>query len=165
MKGRRTLRVVLPIIILMMIGGVWWLKSTAETEQLPLELTNVELDRILSYGKPVLLDFGASWCMPCQQMAPHLRSVYEKMQGKALVFYVEIDKYPDAAKDFPVRVVPTQFFYTADGKPYVPSEELKEAFGFILYSYRDTGEHVFTAHEGALTEEQMLLIFADMGVE
>lgn len=37
--------------------------------------------------------------------------------------------------------------------------------GFKLYSDQESGEHIFTVHEGGLTEEQMRLILAEMGVE
>ena len=53
----------------------------------------------------------------------------------------------------------------ADGTPFVPSDELAQKIEFILYSSRETGEHVFTVHQGGLTEEQMRLILTEMGVE
>ena len=37
--------------------------------------------------------------------------------------------------------------------------------GFIMYSDKTTGEHVFTVHQGKITEEEMRKIFAEMGVE
>ena len=34
-----------------------------------------------------------------------------------------------------------------------------------MYSHRETGEHVFTVHQGGLTEEQMRMILKELGVE
>jgi thioredoxin 1 len=34
-----------------------------------------------------------------------------------------------------------------------------------MYSYKDTGEHAFTVHQGGLTEQQMRAILDDMGVD
>lgn len=44
----------------------------------------------------------------------------------------------------------------------MPDESL--GIPFTLYSSKETGEHVYTVHEGLLTEEQMKLILQDMGV-
>ena len=56
-------------------------------------------------------------------------------------------------------------FFNADGSLFVPSESLQKQIEFTMYSSRDTGEHVFTVHQGGITEDQMRQIFAEMGVE
>jgi thioredoxin 1 len=58
-------------------------------------------------------------------------------------------------------VIPTQILINADGTPYVPGEDID--IEFIMYTTKDTQEHVFTAHQGGLSEEQMDAILADMG--
>ena len=45
------------------------------------------------------------------------------------------------------------------------SEHGLPAIEFLMYSHRETGEHVFTVHQGGLTEEQMRMIRKEMGVE
>ena len=47
---------------------------------------------------------------------------------------------------------------------FVPSDELAGQIEFVQYMSKDTGEHVFTVHQGGLTEEQMRMILAEMGV-
>lgn len=89
----------------------------------------------------------------------------EEMTGKAFIKFVDVWKYADAANNVPVQVIPTQVLVNADGTPFVPSDELAQTIEFILYSSRETGEHVFTVHQGGMTEEQMRLILAEMGVE
>ena len=66
---------------------------------------------------------------------------------------------------FPVQVIPTQFFIHPDGTPYEPSDEVAIQIPFTHYTNKDSGEAVFTVHQGGLTEEQMLLILKDMGVK
>jgi thioredoxin 1 len=86
-----------------------------------------------------------------------------EMQGKAIIKFVDVWKYTDAADGFPIQVIPTQVIINADGTPYVPSDDI--GIKFTMYSTKDTNEHVFTVHQGGLTEDQMRLILADIGVE
>jgi thioredoxin 1 len=55
-------------------------------------------------------------------MAPVLKTMNAQMQGKAIIKFVDVWKNGDAARDFPVQVIPTQVFINDDGTPYVPSE-------------------------------------------
>jgi thioredoxin 1 len=84
------------------------------------------------------------------------------MQGKAIIKFVDVWKNGNAAKDFPIQVIPTQVLINADGTPYAPNDNV--TIKFDIYTYKDTGEHAFTVHQGGLTEEQMRTILADMGV-
>ena len=93
---------------------------------------------------------------------PLLKTLKAEMQGKAIIKFVDVWKNGDVAKDFPVQVIPTQVFINADGTPYMPRDDIE--IKFDMYSFKDTGEHAFTVHQGGLTEEQMRAILADMGV-
>lgn len=136
----------------------------SEDARLPLAISSVDLDAITSYGLPFVIDFGSDSCQPCKAMAPVLETLHEEWQGKAIVHFVDVWVHTSAANDFPVSVIPTQVFYNADGTPFVPSDELATEIGFTVYRRKDTNEHVFTVHQGGVTEEQMRKIFAEMGV-
>ena len=56
---------------------------------------------------PLLIDFMADWCGPCQSMAPHLEAFAQARAEDVLVVKVDIDAYPDEAARFMVRSVPT----------------------------------------------------------
>jgi len=127
-----------------------------------LEATVIDLDVLKEYDLPIIIDFGADSCIPCKEMAPVLKMLNSEMQGKAIIKFVDVWKNGDAAKDFPVQVIPTQMFINADGTPYMPSDHVE--IKLDMYSFNDTGEHAFTVHQGGLTEEQMRTILADMGV-
>ncbi|MGB4661330.1 MAG: thioredoxin family protein [Mobilitalea sp.] len=131
----------------------------------PLEISSVDLEEIKSYELPIVIDFGSDECIPCKQMAPVLVTLNEEWQGKAIIHFVDVWKNTNAANDFPVTVIPTQIFYNADGTPFVPSDELAAEIEFTKYEAKDTKEHLFTVHQGGITEEQMRKIFAEMGVE
>ncbi|MDW2800175.1 thioredoxin family protein [Clostridium boliviensis] len=139
-------------------------ESTNEENSL-LEISSVDLDEIKSYGLPFVIDFGSDSCIPCKEMAPVLETLHEEFQGKAIVHFVDVWKNTTAANNFPVSVIPTQVFFTAAGTPYVPSDELAQEIEFTMYRSKDTNKHVFTVHQGGITEVQMRKIFAEMGVE
>lgn len=139
--------------------------STVAGETIPLKISEVDLDKIKSYKIPFVIDFGSDQCIPCKQMAPVLETLNEEWQGKAIVQFVDVWKYQTAANDFPVSVIPTQVFYNADGTPYAPSESIQKSIEFTMYSDKTTGKHIFTVHQGGITEAEMRQIFAEMGVE
>lgn len=125
----------------------------------------IDYKELTANGQPVIVDYGANSCIPCKAMAPVLEKMNKEMQGKAFVKFVDVWKYSDAVSNVPVRIIPTQILFGADGKPFVPSEELKSKMLFNLIKHPETGEHVYTTHEGGLTEAQMRQILAEMGVQ
>ncbi len=130
----------------------------------PLHLTaSFDLDYYRSLGIPVILDFGASWCAPCKAMAPVLKELHESLEGRAIIRYVDVDKYRDLTEGYPVRVVPTQFLFAADGSPFVPDPS--SPFQINQYSRKDSGEHVLSSHEGGLDRAQMLALLEAMGMQ
>ena len=171
-------KVAIPVLIVIVVVGIYFYKNSEESrinslaqaeenseESIPLEISSVDLDEMRSYGVPFVIDFGSDSCIPCKEMAPVLETLHEEFQGEAIVHFVDVWKNQTAATDFPVSVIPTQVFYNADGTPFVPSEELSAEIEFMMYSSNDTNEHLFTVHQGGVTEEQMRKIFAEMGVE
>lgn len=131
----------------------------------PLKLTKTDLQAIKAYGVPTVIDFGSDSCSACKRMASVLEALNTEWQGKAAVQFMDVWKYTDGVDDFPLSIIPTQFFFNSDGAPYVPSEAIQEEIEFTMYYDESTSEHVFTVHQGGITEEQMRKIFAEMGIE
>ena len=187
MDKKKLIKIILPIFIVIVIAGIWIFKninsgttdsltpnnnkgsvsdnSNTISETIPLKISEVDLDKIKSYKLPVVIDFGSDQCIPCKQMAPVLETLNEEWQGKAIVQFVDVWKYTTAANNFPVSVIPTQVFYNADGTPYVPSESIQKSIEFTMYSDKTSGKHIFTVHQGGITEAEMRQIFAEMGVK
>ncbi len=68
-------------------------------------------EEVTSAQKPVLLDFTASWCPPCQRLAPVIDRLAEKYAGKVTVGKVDVDESQDIARKYGIESVPTILFF------------------------------------------------------
>lgn len=162
-------------MIVAVIGIIWIAKTQSKPKpENPILIdgadfslnvsTEVDFDALSKYGLPIIVDYGSDSCIPCQQMAPVLKTLNEEMAGKAFIKFVDVWEYTNAADNVPIQLIPTQVIFNADGTPFVPSDELAAEIEFIMYNSRETNEHVFTVHQGGITEEDMRKILKEMGV-
>ena len=56
---------------------------------------------------PVLVDFYATWCGPCQMMVPILEQVNQQMKDKLRIVKIDTDKYPKLASKYNIHALPT----------------------------------------------------------
>ncbi len=121
-------KTLLVIAIIAAIAVIWFVKNggtqqdtAASTEQpqedFALEAESIDLNALMAYGLPVIIDFGSDSCIPCKEMAPVLAAMNEAFQGKAIIKFVDVWKNADGANGFPVQVIPTQILFDAVGKP------------------------------------------------
>ena len=72
-----------------------------------LHITNENFENeVLNSDKPVLIDFWASWCGPCQMIAP----VIEELSNEVLdakICKIDVDEYPQLASKYGVMSIPT----------------------------------------------------------
>ncbi len=157
------------IILAGAVTGIWWAKNRNAKNEVPITETNasmsveggLDLSELTSYGVPVIIKFGATWCGPCQAFAPILEEVHAEMQGKVIIKDVDIDQHGDITRQFPVSVVPTMVLIDSEGKPYTPEEPNRL---LKYFTHKDTGEHVYTTMEGVLNKEQLIALLADMDI-
>ena len=62
-------------------------------------------------SKPVLVDFYAVWCGPCQIMKPRMLDVAERMGEDAKVIQIDIDKEKELTERFRIQSVPTLIIF------------------------------------------------------
>ena len=92
---------------------------------------------VLESKVPVLVDFSATWCGPCQMMGPVLDQMAAEYEGKAKIVKVDIDQSMDLAQKYQIMSVPNMIFFK-DGAPKdavvgaVPAAYLKEKLDKLL---------------------------------
>ncbi|KAL8166162.1 hypothetical protein V2J09_007661 [Rumex salicifolius] len=105
------------------------------------------LDELLAgTDKPVIVDFYATWCGPCQFMVPILDKVSAALKDKIQVVKIDTEKYPAIAGKYKIEALPT-FIIFKDGKP---SDRFIMIFTSCLLF------DGVTCQEGALTADQMI---------
>ena len=71
---------------------------------------------VLKSDKPVIVDFWATWCMPCKMLAPTVEEIAGEHKGKYKVAKLNIDDAMDIATNFSVMNIPTLIFFNNGGE-------------------------------------------------
>ncbi|MBT9311258.1 thioredoxin [Leptothoe kymatousa] len=61
--------------------------------------------------KPMLVDFYATWCGPCQLMSGILQQVKGQLQDQVQIVKIDTDKYPNVASQYQVHALPTMVLF------------------------------------------------------
>lgn len=67
--------------------------------------------QLIQKDEPVLVDFFATWCGPCQMLAPILKQVKESLGERITIIKIDVDKNQAIAAQYQVRGVPTMLLF------------------------------------------------------
>lgn len=80
----------------------------------PIQLTDDNFNRQVSRNDlPVLVDFWATWCGPCQMMAPVFDQLADLKKASLRVGKLETEQAPQTAARFGIRSIPTLILFQA----------------------------------------------------
>lgn len=68
-------------------------------------------DEVLQSPVPVLVDFWASWCVPCTMMSSVVDEIAEEYDGKIKIGKVNVDEEDTLAEQFRVNAIPAIFLF------------------------------------------------------
>jgi len=104
----------------------------------PIHVNDAAFEKtVLKSSLPVIVDFWAPWCGPCQKVAPILDKFAKEYEGKLIVAKVNTDENQEWASRYGVQGIPTMLF-VYDGKiihresGMIPEEMLRETLNQFL---------------------------------
>lgn len=75
------------------------------------KVMNDSFHDIINSDKPVLLDFYATWCGPCQMLGPILTHVKESLGDRVIILKVDVDKNQEVVAKHRIKSVPTLILF------------------------------------------------------
>ena len=77
--------------------------------------TDENIRDIIASGKPVIIDFWATWCGPCRAMAPVIDQLAQEYEGRVEIGKYNVDEEGDISSEYRIMSLPTILFFK-DGK-------------------------------------------------
>ena len=75
-----------------------------------MEITDSNFEALVAEGKPLVVDFWATWCGPCRMVGPTIEALAEQYAGKVNVGKVKVDENEELPAKFGIRNIPTVLF-------------------------------------------------------
>ena len=73
-------------------------------------ITNDNFESVMNSGKPVVLDFWATWCGPCKKIAPVIEELAEQYADQVIVGKVDVEENDEISFKYDIRNIPTVLF-------------------------------------------------------
>ena len=90
---------------------------------------------VMQASKPMVVDFWATWCLPCHALRPILEELAQEYAGKLKFVGVEVGSHPGLAEEFGIRYIPTVVIIE-DGKEagrfgFMSEQQIREEIGKV----------------------------------
>lgn len=76
-----------------------------------MTFTDQNVHEIIASGKPVVIDFWATWCGPCVRMAPIVEELAEEYKDTVVIGKYNIEEENDLAMKYRIMSIPTILFF------------------------------------------------------
>lgn len=73
-------------------------------------INSENFQELTAQGKPMVLDFWATWCGPCKRVSPIIEALAQDYDGNAIIGKCDIEEDEDLPMQFGVRNIPTILF-------------------------------------------------------
>lgn len=89
----------------------------APNEVVDVPSYKIEDGRIIpTDGKPLIVDFSATWCPPCRQLKPIFEKLAEDFRGRITFVTIDVDENPELSQSYGVSSIPMMVFINKDGQ-------------------------------------------------
>lgn len=95
------------------------------------------LSEVINNSKVTVIDFFATWCGPCQMLAPVIKELDQEYEGRVEFYKVDVDESQECAVRYGITAMPTLVFFK-DGQEverqvgFLNKEEIKRILDDIL---------------------------------
>ena len=73
--------------------------------------TDQNIDEIIASGKPVVIDFWATWCGPCMRLSPIIDELAEQFGDAVVIGKYNVDEESDLSTKYRIMSIPTILFF------------------------------------------------------
>jgi thioredoxin 1 len=83
-----------------------------------LHITSENFKQLTQSGKPLLLDFWATWCGPCKRLAPIVEELATEYEGRVNIGKCDVEEDDELAMQFQVSSIPTVVLFNKQGEVF-----------------------------------------------